>query len=627
MKRYLACLLALMLTLSACGGEKAPATEAPVEAEAQAQLPTIVPTEAPTDPVIEGHVTEIGFDGGTVTVDGQVTEEESETDNGIYLSRDIVYYQDINAYESGNPYGEGEAWEKHTAEEASAHLVVNITQPGSYRLSGKLDLGQIRINLGEMAYDDPEAVVNLILAGVEITNTVAPAILFENVYECDGYWSVDSAKPDVDTSAAGANLILEAGSQNVVNGSHVAKIYKDKEGGKKLWKQDGAIYSYMSMNVDGTGTLDLYADNEGLDSELHMTINGGTLNIRADNDGINTNEDGVSVTTINGGNVHIIAGLGAEGDGIDSNGYLVINGGTVVASANPIADAGLDSDLGSFIHGGTVVALGSTMDWAESDSEQVTMNLQFASYQESSASIVVQREDGVVLFAYDPGEDEVLGENIRRYQGAILSCPYFQVGDSYEILMDSQITGKETAGFYDIAAISAVTGGVKQSYTGTDVSRFPGGMGGFPGGQRPEGGFNGQMPEDGFGGKPGQNWGGFDGELPEGFEGQMPTMPEGMEMPEGGFGGGRDQGGMNWGDFAGELPEGYEGQMPGGFGGEMPEGFDGQMPEGFDGKMPEGFEGFAGGFPGVGNSAAGEASGLFYMQDKVNSFSGVAPLE
>lgn len=196
--------------------------------------------------------------------------------------------------------------------------------------------------------------VELILDGADITCTVAPAILFRNVYECDGGWNTETAQPTVDTADAGANLILAENSWSTVSGSYVAKIYKDAEGEKKLWKQDGAVYSYMSMNVYGPGALGITAENEGLNSELHLTINGGDIAIRSQDDGINTNEDGVSVTTVNGGTLHIIAGLGAEGDGIDSNGYLVINGGTVVASANPASDAGLDSDMGSFINGGTV---------------------------------------------------------------------------------------------------------------------------------------------------------------------------------------------------------------------------------------------------------------------------------
>lgn len=512
----------------------------------------------------------------------QLNDEQIVQEGGspVLLSHDIIYYEDRDSYDSGLPYGEGDADDRHTAEEAAAHTVVNITEPGAYRITGTLSAGQIRVDLGEDAYSDPNAVVELILDGANITCTVAPAILFLNVYECDGGWSAENASAAVDTSNAGAVVILAEGSENSVNGSHVAKIFKDKEGEKKLWKQDAALYSYMSMNIYGTGTLDLTADNEGMGTELHLSINGGNINIRSQDDGINTNEDGVSVTAINGGSVHIIAGLGAEGDGIDSNGYLVINGGTVVSSANPASDAGLDSDLGSYINGGTVIALGSTMDWAESDSEQVTMNLQFASYQDSDCAIVITREDGGIIFAYDPGEDEVLGSNVRKYMGAVISSPNLQVNESYLVYLDGKVTGSDVGGIYLTESITAYEGGVRQMYTGTDVGMgFPGGPGGFggqiPGGQMPDGQFS---PPD------------SDAQLPE--DGQFPgngQPPEGFEMPENG-----------------EPPETPDGsQFPG----------NGQPPEGFDG-------GQRGEMPG-GTAGAQTGNGLFYMNDKVNSFSGV----
>ena len=59
------------------------------------------------------------------------------------------------------------------------------------------------------------------------------------------------------------------------------------------------------LTDEDSGVLNINADNEGLDTELHLTINGGNINIVAHDDGINTNEDGVSVTTINGGTLHI----------------------------------------------------------------------------------------------------------------------------------------------------------------------------------------------------------------------------------------------------------------------------------------------------------------------------------
>ena len=487
MKKILSLLLCAAL-LTGCSSstvtEITAETQAPTESVPAATTPAATPAEVQFVSRFD-TVTDITLSDTGITVNGG-----AETD-AVFTTNDIIYYENRDKYESGNPYGEGTDADKHTAEEAAAHTVVNITAPGSYRLSGKLSAGQIRIDLGNDAYENPDAVVELILQDADITCTVAPAILFLNTYECDGMWSTDTAKADADTSAAGANLILEG--SNTVNGAYVAKIFKDREGEKKLWKQDGAIYSYMSMNVFGPGALELNAANEGLDTELHLTVNGGNITINADNDGINTNEDGVSVTTINGGSLTIFAGLGAEGDGIDSNGFLVINGGTVFSAAKPIADAGLDSDMGSYINGGTVIAMGSTMDWAESDSKQVTMNLQFANQQAAGSKITISKEDGTEVFSF-----EDTSANARGFSGLILSCASFAQGETYNVYVD----------------------GVQMAYTGTDVGFGPGGFGGRPGGM-------GGMPE------------GFDPEnMPEGFTpGQMPegmTRPEGMpEMPGG----------------------------------------------------------------------------------------------
>ena len=602
-------ILALGLALAMLAGcASAPQTESTVpdavqNSETKQETPHIVKWPEST--------VQIGLSDDGVTVDGVPAGTEPAD---VYLSHDIVYYEDRDAYDSGNAYGEGEDWERHSADEAAAHTVVNITAPGAYTLSGKLSAGQIRVDLGEEAFDDPAAAVTLVLDGVDITCSVAPAILFRNVYECDNGWSTETAKSTVDTAAAGAGLLLAEDSVNTVSGSHVARIYKDAEGEKKLWKQDGAIYSYMSMNVDGTGVLELTADNEGMDTELHLTVNGGDIRIRSGNDGINTNEDGVSVTTINGGRLHIAAGLGEEGDGIDSNGWLVINGGTVISAAHPAADAGLDSDMGSYVNGGTVVALGSTMDWAESESEQVTMNLQFASYRNAEDAIAVTKE-GAVVFAYDPSADEVLGTNARQYMGAVISCPAFAVGDAYQVFVGGTLTGSETGGVYDAVTVTDYTGGVQQAYTGTDVMMGPGmgGFGGFGGAQGNFGGFGGNAPQEG--------WESFEPEdLPEGFDAE--NMPE---MPQGGFEG-FDGAQGNFGGFGGNAPqEGWENFGPE----DLPEDFDAEnMPE-----MPQGgFEGFGGaqgGFGGFGGQQAAdgqtdEAQTVFYMQDKVNAFSGVA---
>lgn len=364
--KTLAIILTVTVILTACGKAADKATTAPSDA-------SIPSTTAPPTPYPDA--VEIKLSDESVTVDGELTGTDSNA--AVYTAKDIVYY------ESGKDftYGEGSEKDAHTAEEAEMHTVVHITKAGKYLISGKLSYGQIAVDLGEEAESNPDAVVTLILDGVDITCKVAPAVIFYNVYEC-GNTDTETATKDVDTSAAGANVIIADGKENRIYGSYVARIYEpgtvvlnddgtEVEDADKLHKYDAAFYSKMSMNVNGdekdTGVLNINAENEGLDSELHLTINGGNINILSGNDGINTNEDGVSVTTVNNGTLKIrVTGETGEGDGIDSNGWLVINGGTVLAEAcSDSADAGIDSDMGIHINGGTVIASGSMLDRIE----------------------------------------------------------------------------------------------------------------------------------------------------------------------------------------------------------------------------------------------------------------------
>ena len=476
------------------------------------------------------NAVEIILSDEQVTVGGE--EVSLQKENAVYKTNDIVYYEEGKDL----TYGEGTGEDAHSKDEADAHTVIYITKPGTYSVSGTLSKGQIAVDLGEDAEDDPSAVVTLILNGVDITCSVAPAVIFYNVYEC-GDADTEKATKDVDTSLAGANVIIADGTQNIVNGSYVARIYKpdsvvlnedgtEVEEAKKLHKYDAAFYSRMSMNVgggkDGTGILTINAQNEGLDSELHLTINGGFIYINSGNDGINTNEDGVSVTTVNGGELHIkVTGETGEGDGIDSNGWLVINGGTVTAQAcSTSMDSGIDSDMGIHINGGRLIATGSMLDRIEEGSQKYAV-FSVGKRQKAGSSVYLKNSAGETVMDFSPEND---------YSTIIFSSP--------------DMTEEEYTLWDDENEISASNG---------NAGGRPGGFGGMmppdnrPA-QRPDGDFPENMPE------------GFPAEFPEGF-------PENFEMPE---------------DF--EIPEG----LPEDF--RMPEG-EFQRPE-FDGEAyPEGFEG------------------------------------
>ncbi len=487
MKKVLVCFVMLTLLLSGCHSAE--------QKNEDAQI-------------MEG--TQIKLSDKKITVDG--SEITNDNTQAVYSANDIVFYlagQDFT-------YGEGEKQDEHEQSEADAHTVVHITKPGRYVLSGELSLGQIAVDLGEEAETDPDAVVTLILNDVDITCSVAPAIIFYNVYEPFNEVTEETATKDVDTKNAGANVIIADGTENNINGSYVAKIYKSYElnedgtevvDSKKLHKYDAAFYSKKTMNVGGgnkgDGILNIKAENEGLDSELHLTIGGGIINIISGNDGINTNEDNVSVTTINGGILNIRCdGSTGEGDGIDSNGWLVINGGTVTAQACATSgDAGIDSDKGIYINGGKVIASGNMLDRI-SGGDQTYAVFNFASRQNGNSTYTLKNSDGKAVGEYSPA-------------------------NAFTCLI---VAGEElTPGDYTFW----------QGETQLTASSMKNMQGQMPHGERPE------MPE---------------GE--QNGQGAPPEIPEGTERPE---------------EPNGEPQQGERPEMPNG---ERPEIPNGEMPEG-----------------------------------------------
>lgn len=483
--RVLFCAL-LSMSLIGCGN-----TDSAVKNEKEQAIETEGSSsfEKTNEELAEAYkATIIELDDTQIFVDGNAVST-SDTD-AVYAANDIVFYLEGQDF----TYGEGTEEDEHSQKDADVHTVVHITQPGNYVISGSLSKGQIAVDLGEDAKDDENAVVTLILNHADITCEVAPAVIFYNVYECGSDDEEDAVK-DVDTSKAGANVIIADGSTNNVNGSYVARIYEsvelNEEGteiidSKKLHKYDAAFYSRRSMNINGeaenTGVLNIKAENEGLDSELHLTINGGNINITSGNDGINTNEDGISVTTINGGSVNIVVdGSTGEGDGIDSNGWLVINGGNVKTAACSFSmDAGIDSDKGIHINGGTVLATGNMLDEI-ADSAQNYVVFTFDDSQKAGSSYELKTAEGNLVETWAPVND---------FSMLVFSSVELQAGN-YTLYKDGEQVSVQSA------------------------NGMMGGRGGRMDGERPK------LPEGERPQKPGSE------EIPEmPAEGEMPPMPE-----------------------------------------------------------------------------------------------------
>ncbi len=449
-------------------------------------------------------------DGG-ITVNGETAT--SKTKNGVFISNDIVFYLEGQ----GGSYGEGSSDEEHPQAEADKHTVINITKPGDYEISGNISYGQLAVNLGENVDNNRDKKVNITLNNADITCTVAPAIICYSAYECCSD-DLEDATKDVNTVNAGFNITLADGSVNNINGSHVAKILD--EDGKKLHKYDAAIESLVSMNINGAGVLNLVSDNEGIETKLHITINGGVLNINSQDDAVNAGEDGVSVITVNNGTIMANSNNGAEGDGMDSNGWIVINGGHISAFASDRSmDSGLDSDNGIYINSGDVYATGSMYDTITKDSLQNVMVMNFDSW-------VLPEE--YLLLKNSAGENVAAFNSTASAKVIVFSSPRLTEGE-YTLYKATSITGDKINGIY--TNITAVEGLQQLAHTGTGTSSFSGRpMGEMP--QNPKDMqqfFKGEMPEN----MPQPPEGGF--MMPDGKE--PPEMPQGEKDRPVGFGG------------------------------------------------------------------------------------------
>ena len=281
-KRLMSWLLVLCLLMGCCsvavlaedppmGPPGPPPAGAPMEGEVPAEA------EAPTAPA-EEVIHTIVLSGSTATVDGvdvveydyvwhcdptdpthtdkknlpaeYYTGTEPTGEDAVYVAHDIIHFPQLPEedfvrtnydgdpvyayyYPADSEYadyifavlpadkGDFPSQMMHSEEEAYANPVLHITQAGTYVLEGEWN-GQIWIDLGDQddTFTDETAKVTIILNGANVTCTVAPALVFYSVYECDNTWEDQEAwSSEVDTANAGANVILADGTVNNFDGT------------------------------------------------------------------------------------------------------------------------------------------------------------------------------------------------------------------------------------------------------------------------------------------------------------------------------------------------------------------------------------------------------------------------
>jgi len=229
------------------------------------------------------------------------TTSTSESDDSIFTDRDLEQEADLTDA-TYLTVADGED--------------ISITEEGVYVISG--EASEVTITV-----DADEAKVQIVLDGVTITNTDAPAIY------------VVSADKVFVTTTEGSENKLE------VTGTYVA------DGDTNL---DAVIFSKDDLTLNGKGSLTLVsAAGNGISAKDELKITGGTYDITASEDAIEANES----ISICDGTFTITAGKDAiHSEYSDDNtvGSIYISGGSFTIQAG---DDGIQGTTTVTIDGGT----------------------------------------------------------------------------------------------------------------------------------------------------------------------------------------------------------------------------------------------------------------------------------
>lgn len=400
---------------------------------------------------------------------------------------------------------------------------VTIISGGEYILSGNLSDGMIIVNAGKSDK------VHLVFDNVSINNSTNAAVY------------VRKAGETVITLKDGSSNSLSSGSYTSIDDNDI----------------DGCIFSKSDLVVNGTGSLDISAnEGHGIVSKDSLTVSDGTFAIKCAEDAfngkdsltvsdgtftVNAGDDGMhsdGITTINGGKITIeqccegiegssVSVTGGEiritstDDGINAAGdddavlhSIDISGGKISIKA---AGDGIDSNGSFTVSGGTVYVSGSenggngALDYVSTGqitggtliavgNSQMAMNMDSSSTQ---GSILVTTDKtygaGTLIKVTDSDGNNLIEYTAESsFNSVVASAEGMEKGGTYTISIDGNDT---TVTLEDIIY-------------GSGSAMGPGGMG--HGGMRPDGGN-----------KPSGNGMGPDGE--------MPSMPsDGGMKPEGG---------------------------------------------------------------------------------------------
>lgn len=346
---------------------------------------------------------------------------------------------------------------------------VEITAPGTYRITGTLADGNVEID------SEVDGLVRIVLDGVDITSSTTSPLAVVQATEAVVFLADDSANvltdaasyvyPDAETDEPNAALFSDDDLTITGNGTlevHanfadgiVGKDHLTISGGTiAVTAVDDGIRGNDSLTIDG-GTIAVAAGGDGLKSDTELVVNGGVVDVQqsyeglesaaititggdirvvASDDGINAASETASPTlTITGGSITV----DAQGDGLDVNGSITMTGGTVIVNG-PTQDmnGALDYDGTFDISGGVLVATGSSgMAMAPGgDSAQLSLLSVFAT-QQAGSTVTITSSSGQEIVSFTP---------TKAFGSITVSTADIVADESYDVAVDGTVVDTTT---------------------------------------------------------------------------------------------------------------------------------------------------------------------------------------
>lgn len=219
---------------------------------------------------------------------------------------------------------------------------LTITEPGVFAVSGNASDVRIVVDVDKTAY--PDGVVELDLAGAEITNSTAAPIYVKSIGD-------------------EVQIVAKKGTVNTISdGASHTDTYTDSEG--TVNTVDAAIFSHDDLKIKGTGALTINGNTaDGVVSKNDLKIYNGDITVNAADDGIR-GKDSVTVGNANDTDfstlkltINAKAGDGIKSTATDaatagkSYGIVTLNGGAIDITS--YAD-GIQAEQDVVINGGDI---------------------------------------------------------------------------------------------------------------------------------------------------------------------------------------------------------------------------------------------------------------------------------